>query len=47
MVIGTVPDLETPIVPILAFLITFRDHVAGLGECVCTGGLETGMRLTL
>jgi len=43
MVIGTVPDLETRIVPILAFLITIRDHVAGLGECVRTGGLKAGI----
>ena len=43
MLIATAPDLETRIVPILAFLITIRDYVAGLGECVRTGGLKAGI----
>ena len=45
MVIGTVPDLETPIVPIRAFLITFRDHVAGLGEPIVPACLKAGIRI--
>jgi hypothetical protein len=44
-VIGTVPDLKTPIVPIRAFLITFRDHVAGLGERAFSGNPKAGIRI--
>src|SRR4051812_42465770 len=45
MLIGSVHDLKTPVVPILALLITFRDHVAGLGERVLSGNLEAGVRI--
>ena len=46
MLIGTVPDLKTPVIPILALLITFRDHGAGFGECVLSGDLEARIRLS-
>jgi hypothetical protein len=44
--IGTVPDLKMPVMPILALLITFRDHGAGFGECVLSGDLEARIRLS-
>jgi hypothetical protein len=46
MLIGTVPDLKMPAMPILALLITFRDHGAGFGECVLSGDLEARLRLS-
>jgi hypothetical protein len=45
MLIGAPPDLKTPIVPILALLITFHDHGADLGERVLSGNLEIGVGL--
>jgi hypothetical protein len=45
MRVGSVHDLETPVVPILACLLAFGDHGAGLGERVLSGNLKAGVRL--
>ena len=42
---GSVHDLKTPVMSILALLITFCDHGAGRGECVLSGDLKARVRL--
>jgi hypothetical protein len=43
--ISSVHDLDAPALPLLAFLVTFHNHGAGLGERVVSGGFEAGVRL--
>jgi hypothetical protein len=43
---GSVHDLKTPVMPTLARLITFRDHVTGFGERVLSGNLEAGVLIS-
>jgi hypothetical protein len=42
LLIGSVHDLKAPASPILPFLITFRNHVAGFGQSGGRTDLYTG-----